>query len=374
MKSQEKMIEKWQRLFKEVESEFLTKLKRVFKKYRNKSREHTANAARGLAQDDFKGHVFDQKKSSRRNSLQKAVKRRQVGWDKSKCIDKKEDKKSTFCAEECENQNNIELALESKEKTSNSCGVTDGSKMASIAMATIPPSGDFLIDTEISEKVTKPKEAKRYVIEQDSYKKGSEEKGHEEATGSSVSISKANFRVVPKNIDTSSGAASGESQEGPGSKEDVQIDRTEERDEENRRLNLALLELKSQVKRSVSMQESEVEKPVPTIFKEKNLYKAAVMNNLRKSPFRSQKFNPNFYKSRTQIPTIDSEDEIGMDLGFSVPLWAKNPRLNERVVMQSHEELSGYFKNTEPINVHKIFPDVKNVTNDSPNKWENGGK
>lgn len=139
--------------------------------------------------------------------------------------------------------------------------------------------------------------------------------------------------------------------------------------DENQKLNMAFLQLKSQFFSEKAPGRWMGEDP-PLASKDRSLYKAAVINNLRKSPFRAPRFHPNLYKPQTEVPPIDSDDELSMDLGFSVPVWAKNPRLNEEVRAQSHDELSMYFKNADPINVYHIFPNVKNVTNDSPNKWE----
>lgn len=133
--------------------------------------------------------------------------------------------------------------------------------------------------------------------------------------------------------------------------------------DENLRLNAAFLQLKSQL---AACTDSEV------LFREKNLYRAAVINSLRRSPFRARGFNPGLYKPRTVVPAIDSDDEMGMDVGFCTPLWAKDPRINERVQAQSHEEMAQYFRSAEPINMHAMFPGVRDATNDSPNRWDAG--
>lgn len=133
--------------------------------------------------------------------------------------------------------------------------------------------------------------------------------------------------------------------------------------DENLKLNAAFLQLKSQLAVCTGGE---------ALFREKNLYRAAVINSLRRSPFRTQGFNPGNYKPRTVVPAIDSDDEVGMDVGFCTPLWAKDPRINERVRAQSHEELAQYFRNSEPINMHMMFPGVRDAANDSPNRWDAG--
>lgn len=139
---------------------------------------------------------------------------------------------------------------------------------------------------------------------------------------------------------------------------------------QNTKLNDALSKLKAKLK----SKPKESLKPEP--IAERNLYKAAVLNQLCKSPFKKPhpKFNSNFYKPKIQIPSIDSDDELSMEFSYEAPGWAKNPRLVELITLQDHEELDDHFRNPVPINVYAMFPDVKNVTNDSPNKWNNTEK
>ncbi|KAL0266083.1 UNVERIFIED_CONTAM: hypothetical protein PYX00_011799 [Menopon gallinae] len=112
-------------------------------------------------------------------------------------------------------------------------------------------------------------------------------------------------------------------------------------DDENLRLNTAFLQLKSQLADGMGDE---------ALFREKNLYRAAVINSLRRSPFRARGFDPGLYRPQTVVPAIDSDDEVGMDVGFRTPLWAKDPRINERVRAQPHEELAQYFRSEAPIN------------------------
>lgn len=178
-------------------------------------------------------------------------------------------------------------------------------------------------------------------------------------------------RAVPAAPDTC-GAAPGDERENaqnteacaaktapPDSEERVQAACSDE----NLRLNAAFLQLKTQLAASTGSE---------ALFREKNLYRAAVINSLRRSPFRAQGFNPGLYRPRTVVPAIDSDDEVGLDAGFRTPLWAKDPRINERVRAQSHEEMAQYFRSAEPINMHAMFPGVRDAANDSPNRWDAG--
>ena len=101
-----------------------------------------------------------------------------------------------------------------------------------------------------------------------------------------------------------------------------------------------------------------------------DLYRTAIKNKLRNSPFKDKtKFNANHYKPLLRVPEIESDDELSLELSFAVPYWAKNPKLSDIVGQQNHDELSAYFKNTNNLNLTSMFPDIKNVTNDSPNRW-----
>lgn len=104
-------------------------------------------------------------------------------------------------------------------------------------------------------------------------------------------------------------------------------------------------------------------------FRNKNLLKTSIRQNLLNS-IKNSKFNANFYKPRMNIPTIDTDDEHSLELKFEVALWAKNPSLTNLVAAQSHTTLENMFKGEKVINLQEMFPDVENVTNDSPNKWD----
>lgn len=92
-------------------------------------------------------------------------------------------------------------------------------------------------------------------------------------------------------------------------------------------------------------------------------------NDLYKKVIDSQRkgLSQNEYKSSTIIPHIKSDDEDS--LIFIEPLFCKDPEINEKVCKQSHKQLEEYFNLCEDINVVEIFPNIKDITNDSPNKW-----
>ncbi|KAF7683129.1 hypothetical protein TCON_1658 [Astathelohania contejeani] len=116
------------------------------------------------------------------------------------------------------------------------------------------------------------------------------------------------------------------------------------------------------------------EKPIQHKFESPNsLYKTIIDNKLKKSPFKQPyiKFDPIIYKPKTILPFIDPEDESKVTPPFDIPLWAKDPKIDYITKKQSHEEIEKYFNllNSE-VNVIKMFPDNKNITNDSPNKLQ----
>ncbi|KAM0671272.1 hypothetical protein CWI42_090980 [Ordospora colligata] len=97
-----------------------------------------------------------------------------------------------------------------------------------------------------------------------------------------------------------------------------------------------------------------------------NLYKKVIDNQLLKSVPVKEKHGDK--KSKTYIPKVGDDDAI-TDLNFVIPEFAKDPAINFKVKMQDHGVLERYFSNGHEIDVEVLFPHVKNVSNDSPNKW-----
>ncbi|KAK6090564.1 hypothetical protein P3W45_000287 [Vairimorpha bombi] len=91
-----------------------------------------------------------------------------------------------------------------------------------------------------------------------------------------------------------------------------------------------------------------------------DLYKKVIDNQRRG-------ISQNEYKSSTVIPHIKSDDEDS--LLFIEPEYCKDPNINEKVCSQNHDILEEYFNVSEDINVEEIFPSIKDISNDSPNKW-----
>lgn len=112
---------------------------------------------------------------------------------------------------------------------------------------------------------------------------------------------------------------------------------------------------------NVKGQESEVMKR----FNGSNLYKQAIDHQLLKSAGRVPQ---DIYKPKTKIPRVDEDDMI-LDSDFIVPDFAKDPAINFKVKMQDHRVLERYFSNGHEIDVERLFPHVRNVSNNSPNKW-----
>ncbi|AFN83516.1 hypothetical protein EROM_081010 [Encephalitozoon romaleae SJ-2008] len=100
-------------------------------------------------------------------------------------------------------------------------------------------------------------------------------------------------------------------------------------------------------------------------FDGSNLYKQAIDHQLLKSAGRVPQ---DVYKPKTKIPRVD-EDDIILDPDFIVPDFAKDPAINFKVKMQDHRALEKYFSNGHEIDVERLFPHVRNVSNNSPNKW-----
>jgi len=97
-----------------------------------------------------------------------------------------------------------------------------------------------------------------------------------------------------------------------------------------------------------------------------NLYKKVIDSQLLKSVPGKEKYGDR--KSKTYIPKVGDDDVIA-DLNFVVPEFAKDPAINFKVKMQDHGVLERYFSNGHEVDIEVLFPHVKNVSNDSPNKW-----
>lgn len=92
-------------------------------------------------------------------------------------------------------------------------------------------------------------------------------------------------------------------------------------------------------------------------------------NDLYKKVIDSQRkcISQNEYKSSTVIPHIKSDDEDS--LLFIEPEYCKDANLTNIICKQNHEVLEEYFNLCNDINVEEIFPNIKDISNDSPNKW-----
>lgn len=108
--------------------------------------------------------------------------------------------------------------------------------------------------------------------------------------------------------------------------------------------------------------------------KSKFYSRIAERNDLKKS-FLQKKFrqiseiDSNNYIPKTEIPEINHGDEMSLELAFDSPLWAKNPNLIDLVYKQDHAFLESKFSNRNSVDIVSIFPKIKNLSNDSPNKW-----
>lgn len=98
------------------------------------------------------------------------------------------------------------------------------------------------------------------------------------------------------------------------------------------------------------------------------LYKQAIDSQLLRT--RSRNGVPqHIYKPETKIPRVDEDSSTVADSSFVVPEFAKDPEVNLKVRMQDHKVLERYFSRGYDVDVEKLFPHVKNVSNNSPNKW-----
>ncbi|KCZ74632.1 hypothetical protein H311_04401, partial [Anncaliia algerae PRA109] len=135
-------------------------------------------------------------------------------------------------------------------------------------------------------------------------------------------------------------------------------------------------------KKNISLLEEERSKKLKT---EKNqFYKRIVQriegNDLKKNLIERKLklincIDSNNYIPKIDIPEINHGDEMSLELAFDMPVWAKNPKLTELVEKQDHDFLESKFnncsknKNIESVDIVSIFPKIKNLSNDSPNKW-----
>lgn len=80
---------------------------------------------------------------------------------------------------------------------------------------------------------------------------------------------------------------------------------------------------------------------------------------------------PKSYVPRCEIPFYATEEEFEAgDKRFSPAAFTKDPKLTQIVRMQSHDEIEQYFGKKQDIDVEKIFSNIDNVSNHSPNKFE----
>ena len=137
--------------------------------------------------------------------------------------------------------------------------------------------------------------------------------------------------------------------------------------------NITNNQISPPIKKTINNQMSSLQKQETHIYdvKSNKFIKdsLSVHHDLYKKVIDGQRKNvsQNEYKSSTIIPHIKSDDED--TLLFIEPSFVKDKYLNEKVRMQDHEELEMYFNICEEFNVLDVFGDIKDVTNNSPNKW-----
>lgn len=98
---------------------------------------------------------------------------------------------------------------------------------------------------------------------------------------------------------------------------------------------------------------------------EDSLYKQAIdsqLAGLRGVP-------QHMYRPRTRTPALDEDSDVVADPCFVAPDFAADPALNGKVQQQDHRVLEKYFSCGHDIDIERLFPHVKNVSNSSPNKW-----
>ncbi|KAF9762111.1 hypothetical protein NGRA_2206 [Nosema granulosis] len=72
----------------------------------------------------------------------------------------------------------------------------------------------------------------------------------------------------------------------------------------------------------------------------------------------------NSYKPKTTIPEMSSDDEDSY-VGSFIP----EENLEELISKQNHEEIQKYFCSEMSIDIEMLFPNIQDVSNNSPNKW-----
>ena len=79
--------------------------------------------------------------------------------------------------------------------------------------------------------------------------------------------------------------------------------------------------------------------------------------------------DPKKYIPKTCIPFYTNEDEFELEeKKFPSALFTKDPKLNYIVKCQSHDEIRNFFGDKKELDVEKIFSEIENVSNYSPNK------
>lgn len=97
------------------------------------------------------------------------------------------------------------------------------------------------------------------------------------------------------------------------------------------------------------------------------LYRQAIDNQLLKTTGNGKP--QHIHKPKTKIPKLDEDSDTIADPSFVVPAFAKDPTINFKVKTQDHDILEKHFSSGYEIDVEKLFPHIRNVSNDSPNKW-----
>lgn len=103
----------------------------------------------------------------------------------------------------------------------------------------------------------------------------------------------------------------------------------------------------------------------------KNLLKRVLDNDIRKTPAKKKEVavqdDPNDFVPTTLLPHIDANDKA--ESWYKPPDWISDANLVNLVKMQNNKDIEQFFACTEDVDIVKMFPDQKNATNDSPNRW-----
>jgi hypothetical protein len=89
------------------------------------------------------------------------------------------------------------------------------------------------------------------------------------------------------------------------------------------------------------------------------LYKN-IIDKERKSKSR---IGMNKFIPKTPVPEINSDEEEN----YSGLITEKE--ISEKLKNQNHEEIEKYFNSELSIDIELLFPNIKEISNDSPNKW-----